>query len=94
VRVFLFSSTVRILVRKTHSSRTAEETPKTVKIRTPATHNHLQYVPNSMRFNVDQDGNPVGAAAFSWMTQEFRADAQTSPNYSMKFNQTAYERTL
>lgn len=77
-----------------NASSSVDETPKTVKVRAPATHDHLKFVPNSMRFNVDQDGNPVGAAAFSWMTQEFRADAQTSPAYAMKFNQTQYERTF
>jgi hypothetical protein len=76
------------------SSSVAQEEPKTVKVRAPATHNHLQHVPNSMRFRVDEDNNPVGAAGFSWMTQNFSPDAQVSSTFAMSMGKTQYERTF
>jgi len=76
------------------SSAPAQEEPKTVKVRAPPVHDHLKFVPNSMRFRTDEEGNPVGAASFSWMTQNFSADANVTPNFAMAMGKTQYERSF
>ena len=76
------------------SSMPAQEEPKTVKVRAPPVHDHLKFVPNSMRFRTDEEGNPVGAASFSWMTQNFSADANVTPNFAMAMGKTQYERSF
>jgi hypothetical protein len=76
-----------------HASGVTEE-PTMVSVKAPPVHDKLSYVPNSMRFNMDPQGNPSGAAWLSHIIHNFNKDARTSPKFGMRHDPIVYERTF
>jgi hypothetical protein len=75
------------------AASSVSEVPKTVKLQAPPAHDRLHQVPNSLRFRVDEDGNPTGAAAFSHIVRNFSETAVTSPAFKVTKQEYNNEKT-